>query len=423
MRTFRPPRGGSFGDAVLRRSLDPPALPALLRATHLLGLAFGSALGRLRESGATVARMFERAEEQALLLRMTREAAEILGARWDKVPERQRPHYAPEQRFRILRIRSFLGLSQRETAEMFRVATETIARWELETAATAAGHTHPLVATDPPVRRFADVVRAVVKTMELAGFGGNDLIARTLAPAGWKLSARTVGRIRRERWPVPRVPETASTPLRAVRARHPNHVWMVDLTDVKGLFGIVTFKVAVVFDAFSRMPLSARVFSKEASAVEIARLVSRTARRHGRPAHFISDQARCFKGQVFRQKLKRLGVKQRFGAIGKNGSIALIERLWRTLKDTLGLCLMGPLVAEDLMAKIEMGLLHYAHFRPHQGLDGATPAEIYLGRTPAHRSAIPPPRGRPGEGPVDSPFLIDYLDAERLLPVLVRKAA
>jgi hypothetical protein len=32
--------------------------------------------------------MFERAEEQALLHRMMREAAGILGARWDKVPER-----------------------------------------------------------------------------------------------------------------------------------------------------------------------------------------------------------------------------------------------------------------------------------------------------------------------------------------------
>jgi hypothetical protein len=53
---------------------------------------------------------------------MTREAAAILAARWDKVPERHRPHYVPEQRFRILRIRSFLGLSQRETAEMFRVS-------------------------------------------------------------------------------------------------------------------------------------------------------------------------------------------------------------------------------------------------------------------------------------------------------------
>jgi hypothetical protein len=73
MRSSRPPRGGS-----------PSALPALLRATHLFGLALGSAFGRLRESGATAARLFERAEESALLLRMTREAAGILGTRWDK---------------------------------------------------------------------------------------------------------------------------------------------------------------------------------------------------------------------------------------------------------------------------------------------------------------------------------------------------
>jgi len=43
MRSFRPPRRGR----------PPVALPALLRATHLLGLALGSAFGRLRESGAT----------------------------------------------------------------------------------------------------------------------------------------------------------------------------------------------------------------------------------------------------------------------------------------------------------------------------------------------------------------------------------
>ena len=109
-------------------------------------------------------------------------------------------------------------------------------------------------------------------------------------------------------------------------------------------------------------------------------------------------------------------------ATGK-GSIALIERLWRTLKDALGLRLLRPLVAEDLAAKIEVGLVHYAHFRPHQALGGATPAEMYFGRTPSHLSAIPPPRGRPGEGPMDLPFRIEYLDAVRLLPVLLRKAA
>ena len=65
MRSSRPPQGSS----------PPAALPALLRATHLLGLALGSAFGRLRESGVTAARMFERAEESAPNLRMTREAA------------------------------------------------------------------------------------------------------------------------------------------------------------------------------------------------------------------------------------------------------------------------------------------------------------------------------------------------------------
>ena len=311
MRSPRPPRGGVSGAAACRR-LEPAALPALLRATHLLGLAFGSALGKLRESSPTAAQMFARSEEQALLLRMTCEAR------------------------------------------------------------------------------------------------------------GWKLSARTVGRMRRERWPRPRVPEVVSPAGRAV-ARHANHVWMADLTDVKGLFGIVTFKVAVVFDAFSRMPLAARMFEK-ASARQMATFVSGAARRHGRPEHFVSDRGPCFIGRVLR-KLRRLGVKLRYGAIGKKGSIALIERLWRTLKDAVRLRWLRPIVAEDLLEKVKMGLVHYAHFRPHQALDGATPAEIYFGRTPAHLSAIRPPRGRPGEGPMDSPFRIEYLDAERLLPVLVRKAA
>ena len=153
------------------------------------------------------------------------------------------------------------------------------------------------------------------------------------------------------------------------------------------------------------------------------RFVSKAARRHGRPAHFVSDHARCFTSRVFRHKLRSLGVKQRFGAVGKKGSIALIERLWRTLKDTLDLRLLRPLVAENLAATVELGLVHYAHFRPHQALAGATPSEIYFGRTPSHLSAIPPPRGRPGEGPMDLPFRIEYLDAERLLPVLVRRAA
>src|SRR5450759_1361004 len=67
------------------------------------------------------------------------------------------------------------------------------------------------------------------------------------------------------------------------------------------------------------------------------------------------------------------------------------------------------------------GLLHRPGLSPKAA--PLTPAEIYFGRTPSHLSAIPPPRGRPGEVPMVLPFRIEYLDAERLLPVLARKAA
>jgi len=80
MRSSRPPRGGTV----------PAALATLRRATHLFRLALGSALGKLRDTGMTAARMFERAEESALLLRMMREAAGILGARWARTRERRR---------------------------------------------------------------------------------------------------------------------------------------------------------------------------------------------------------------------------------------------------------------------------------------------------------------------------------------------
>jgi len=62
------------------RSVHPAAISALGRATHLLGLALGSALSRLRESGATAARLFERAEQSALLCMGAMEITGLCGA-------------------------------------------------------------------------------------------------------------------------------------------------------------------------------------------------------------------------------------------------------------------------------------------------------------------------------------------------------
>lgn len=85
-----------------------------------------------------------------------------------------------------------------------------------------------------------------------------------------------------------------------------------------------------------------------------------------------------------------------------------------------------PLSRRHLDARIAPGLHYYATLRPHQGLGGATPAEIYFGLTPATVHAVSPPRAT-SRDPAQTgklPFDVAYADAERRLPVLIpRKRA
>jgi transposase InsO family protein len=119
----------------------------------------------------------------------------------------------------------------------------------------------------PPIRRYADVVRHLVQLMERLGFGGADTIAATLARAGWRLARETVRRYRQAPpvRPRPQPPRRAQA-TNTLQPRYPNHIWLADITHVKGLFGLARFRVAAVLDAFSRVPLAVRVFPSEPMA-------------------------------------------------------------------------------------------------------------------------------------------------------------
>lgn len=64
-----------------------------MKATHLLWLALAERLRQYRESGDGVLDRFAQLQEQTLHVALLEEALDILGSRWDKLPERQRPHY------------------------------------------------------------------------------------------------------------------------------------------------------------------------------------------------------------------------------------------------------------------------------------------------------------------------------------------
>jgi transposase InsO family protein len=196
---------------------------------------------------------------------------------------------------------------------------------------------------------------------------------------------------------------------------------MMDISEVKQFLG-PTLHMATVFDAFSRLPLVLQVFDQTPDGRDMSRLLRTAARAFARPKYLITDKGGQFIAGAFRKAACRLGAQHRFAATDSILATARLERFWRALKETAGLCGL-PLTREDLERRLDLTLLYYVNFRPHEGIRGATPAEAFLGMTPAHQSAVEPPRGRPGEGPAQTPFEIDYLDpANRRFPILKRAA-
>ncbi len=70
---------------------------------------------------------------------------------------------------------------------------------------------------------------------------------------------------------------------------------------------------------------------------------------------------------------------QRFGAIGKHGSIAVTERVILTYKDGCTRRILVPISHKDMIAETELFFEWYNEHRPHMSLGGKTPNETYFG--------------------------------------------
>ncbi|MCM2256261.1 MAG: DDE-type integrase/transposase/recombinase, partial [Vicinamibacteria bacterium] len=284
------------------------ALQALLRAHDLLGHATGHHLRDARAQADPVRHLQARVEEAELKARLAWDITDILRARLGKIPEGRRPYYSPAHRFRILELKRLLGWTRAETAATFLVCPNTIGNWEaqVQPGANTVGST---VKPNPPIVRMKDAVRSLVQAMKRLGFGADDLLAMTLIRAGWRISARTVGRIAREKLHPAPIPPPPSKPQRPVKARFVGHVWMADTSEVRGFLGR-TFHLAAVFDAFSRVPLVLGTFDHKPNSTETEALLQKAIGAFGKPKYLITDLGPEFKG-AFRKALASSGVTQR----------------------------------------------------------------------------------------------------------------
>lgn len=361
----------------------------------------------------------DRAHQEIALLR---EQLRIKDARMASIPPHRRPNYPPTERMAILELKTARNWSLKQTATEFLVAPATISSWmkRLDEAGPDA-----LVQLRTPVNKFPDFVRYTVQRLKtLCPVLGKVKIAQTLARAGLHLGATTVARILKEE-PRHEPPATHPKPAsedRIVTAKCPNHVWHVDLTTVPtGGFWTswlpfalpqcwpFCYWVAITIDHFSRRVMGVTAFKNQPSCQEVCGFLGRTiAKAKKAPRHIVCDRGGQFDCPAFRKWCRRKGIQRpRYGAIGKSGSIAVVERVILTIKCLLACLLLVSYRREAFLRDLTDIVTWYNESRPHTWLGGKTPNEAYFAKFPANRRPRFEPRSQwPRGSPCAKPWAL-----------------
>jgi len=436
------------------RLLLPRGWPERIQSAviHVISLAhFSLTFTRSVAANSINARIRLKAENSQLRQEsaLPIEEGRIKDARMDRIPAQRRPHYPPVERMAILELRAARGWSLAQTAGRFLVTPATIAAWMQRLDEEGPD---PLVQVRDPVNRFPDFVRYIVCRLKvLCPTMGKVKIAQFLCRAGLHLSSATVGRILKE--PLRPAPMAeAETTARIVTAKRPNHVWHVDLSAVPICSGFWTswlpwalpqqwpfcWWIAVVADHFSRRVMGFAVFEHPPTSKAIAMFLGRVIRKaRAAPKYLITDHGKQFASDSFKRWCRRRSIRQRFGAVGKYGSLAVIERLIRSIKDECTRRLIIPYRRDAFRRELLLFLSWYNGHRPHNWLDARTPDEVYFGKPAACCAPRLEPRRRwPRDSPCAQPqatirgrrgarleLQVSHLAGRKHLPIVELKRA
>lgn len=170
---------------------------------------------------------------------------------------------------------------------------------------------------------------------------------------------------------------------RKLRRRRPrrlarNVLWGLDWTFVPGETGQPQAVLGVI-DCGSRACLElAPVESRR--TVTVLRQLLQLFERFGTPKVLRTDNDAAFRSRLFRLVLRLVGVHHLRTAPFAPWQNGRMERLFGTVKGVLRLRAADG--GEAAVSADDLQLLRtwYNHLRPHQGLDGRTPAEAWSGK-------------------------------------------
>ena len=163
-----------------------------------------------------------------------------------------------------------------------------------------------------------------------------------------------------------------------------NLIWGDDLTGKTDAHGKLHSLLGII-DHGSRHFLYLQALHDKTSHTLLACL-REIIRTYGKPKIIRTDNETIFTSRAFRLGLKQLGVRHQRTDPGCPWQNGRIERLFGTLKQVLDQRIYFPLplgeglgVREQLNTDLTTFSYWYNHVRPHQNLNGQTPAEAWNG--------------------------------------------
>jgi len=286
------------------------------------------------------------------------------------------PRYSLRERLFILWHMETFQIPRRRVTEYFGVARSTLYRWLHQ---IDDERKPPIVPANKTPMEIAALVWEITKANV---DWGRFRIANQLGLLNIFIAASTVRNILNR--PKPRKPVVeASTadnteeemPPRSIPAWYPDHVWSIDSTTFP-TWGLWPTHILIAIDHYSRMVVAVSPLEGPNSGWIIDAL-EQAFERFGAPRHMIMNHDPVFTGGAFAELLDKWNVKPRFGAIGMHGSIAVTERVIKSLKYEW--LKRVPVIRgfDHLTRLCDEFVEWHNEWRPHMTLDGARPDDVY----------------------------------------------
>lgn len=202
---------------------------------------------------------------------------------------------------------------------------------------------------------------------------------------GVKVSHKTVGKTLKEEnielVPLVRKRRRSKDKIKRFERAKPMQLWQSDITSYVLTRHSQRVYLTVFIDDHSRYVVAWNLQLRQTNELVMDCLLN-GVQKFGKPEEVLTDQGRqyfAWRGKSeFKKILDREGIRHVVSRSHHPQTLGKCERFWETVKNELWER-AKPQELGEARERLKHFINHYNHFRPHQGLDGMTPADRFFG--------------------------------------------